>query len=86
MCFYINDSIDIDSWEVEFSSAEMCTLKIETCTEGVAEVIHIHNVYKPSPASYSSTDSHSSLSTAPSMLTQGVHYILLGDFDLHYPF
>ena len=64
----------------------MCTLKIETCTEGVAEVIHIHNVYNPSPTSYSSTDSPSTLSTARSMLTQGVHHILLGDFNLHHPF
>ena len=86
VCFYINDSIDTDSWEVEFPSADMCTLKIETCTEGAAEVIHIHNVYNPSPASYSSTDSPSTLSTVRSMLTQGVHHILLGDFNLHHPF
>ena len=86
MCFYINDSIDPDSWEGEFPSADMNTLKIETSTEGVAEVIHIQNVYNPSPSSYSSTDSPSTLSTARSMLTQGVHHILLGNFNPHHPF
>ena len=41
VCFYVNDLIDTDSWEVEFTSADMCTLKIKTYTEGVMETIHI---------------------------------------------
>ena len=86
MCFYVNDLIDTNSWKVEFTSADMCTLKIKTYTEGVMETIHVHNVYNPSPASYSSTDSPTTLPAARSMLTADAHHILLGDFNLHHPF
>ena len=37
VCFYVNDLIDNDSWELEFTSADMCILKIKTYTEGVME-------------------------------------------------
>ena len=49
------------------------------------ETIH-HNVYNPSPASYSSTDSPTTLPAARSMLTADAHHILLGDFNMHHPF
>ena len=85
VCFYINDSIDPDSWEVEFPSADMCTLIIRTKIGETAEVIHVHNVYNPSPASYSSIDSPSTLPIVKHQLTTGSNHILLGDFNLHHP-
>ena len=85
VCFYINDSIDPDSWEVEFPSADMCTLIIRTKIGETSEVIHVHNVYNPSPASYSSIDSPSTLPIVKRQLTTGSNHILLGDFNLHHP-
>ena len=55
-------------------------------SEGVMETIHVHNVYNPSPASYLSTDSPTTLPAARSMLSADAHHILLGDFNLHHPF
>lgn len=71
---------------MEFSSSDMCTLKITTQTKGIAELIHIHNVYNPLPASYSSTESPSTLPTIKQQLASGVHHILFGDFNLHHLF
>ena len=85
VCFYISDSIDPDSWEVKFPSPDMCTLIIRTKIGETSEVIHIHNVYNPSPASYSSVDCPSTLPTVKRQLTAGVKHVLLGDFNLHHP-
>ena len=63
VCFYINDTIDPDYWEVEYPSADMCTLKIRMKIRNTSNVIHIYNVYNPSPIFYSSIDSPSTLAT-----------------------
>ena len=86
VCFYINDAINPESWEVEFPSPNMSTLKITTHINGTSELIHIHNVYNPSPTSYSSVDSLSTFSAIKKQLDVEAHHILLGDFNLHYPF
>ena len=86
VCFYINDSINLESWEVEFPSANMCTLKITTHVNGAPELVHIHNVYNLSPASYNSVDSPSTFSVIRNQLDAEAHHILLGDFNLHHPF
>ena len=75
VCFYINDSIDPDSWEVEFLSADMCALIIRTKIGETSEVIHVHNVCNPSPASYSSIDSPSTLPIVKRQLTTRSNHI-----------
>ena len=85
VCFYINDTIDPDSWEVEYPSADMCTLKIRMKIGTTSDVIHIHNVYNPSPISYSSIDSPSTLAKVKRQLIAETNHILLGDFNLHHP-
>ena len=86
VCFYINDSINLESWEVKFPSANMCTLKITTHVNRAFELVHIHNVYNPFSTSYSFVDSLSIFSVIRSQLDVETHHILLGDFNLHHPF
>ena len=68
VCFYINDTIDPDSWEAEYPSADICTLKVRMKTGNTSKVIHIHNVYNPSPISYSSIECPSTLATVKRQL------------------
>ena len=49
-------------------------------------MLHIHNVYNPSPSSYSSTDSPSTLPVVRQQLATDAQHVLLGDFTLHHPF
>ena len=86
VCFYINNTINPESWKVEFPLPNMCTLKIITYTNRVSKLIHIHNVYNPFPLSYGSIDSLSTLSVIKEQLNAEVHHILLRDFNLYYPF
>ena len=88
VCFYINDVIDLESWEVEYPSSDICTLKIVTSTsiKSASETIHIHNIYNPSLFHYNSVDSPSTLAAIKEQLKADTHYILLGDFNLHHLF
>ena len=86
VCFYVNEKIDPESWEVEFPTADLCTLKLNVSTDGVTRTLHIHNVYNPSPSSYSSTDSPSTLPAVRQQLAADAQHVLLGDFNLHHPF
>ena len=51
VCFYVNDRIDPDSWDVNYPSADLCSLAIKV-GNGPPDLINIHNVYNPSPVSY----------------------------------
>jgi hypothetical protein len=86
VCFYVNEKINPNSWEVNYPSADMISLTMQVLIENRSEMIHIHNIYNPSPLSYSSTESPSVLPEVRRHLTgcEG-HQILLGDFNLHHP-
>ena len=86
VCFYINDKINPSSWEVSYPSRDMCSLALSVHTEGKTKLIHIHNVYNPSPISYSSTNSPSTIPEAQHSLESDGEHILLGDFNLHHPY
>ena len=85
MCFYINDTIEPDSWEVEYPSAIRCTLIIRMKVGNTSDVIDINNVYNPSPISYSSIDSPSTLAIVKRQLIAETKHFLLGDFNLYHP-
>ena len=85
VCFYVNDRIDPDSWDVSYPSADLCSLAVKV-GNGPPDLINIHNVYNPSPASYSSTDSPSTIPIAKQQLQGEGEHILLGDFNLHHPY
>lgn len=87
VCSYVNEKLDPNSWEIDYVSADLCTLKIKVWNSNSASLIHIHNVYNPSPALYLSTESPSTLSKVNDALSiDTVEHILLGDFNLHHPY
>ena len=86
VCFYVNANINPSSWDVEYPSADICTLTITVHTGITAKTINIHNIYNPSPTSYTSTNSPSTIPTAAQQLRKNGEHILLGDFNLHHLF
>lgn len=85
--FYINKRINPDVWEVEHPSRDICTLIIkpeESETPQGLGLIHIHNVYNPSP-SLVTDQNPSSLALVEVALERPGEHILLGDFNLHHP-
>ena len=84
VCFYINDKINSSSWKVSYSSRDIYSLALLVHTEGKTKLIHIHNVYNPSPISYSSTNSPLTIPEAQYSLESDGEHILLGDFNLHH--
>ena len=86
VCFYINDKIDPASWEVTYPSSDMCLLALTVYANDEPKLIHIHNIYNPSPISYSSTDSPSTIPAAKAAIGATGEHILLRDFNLHHPY
>lgn len=86
VCLYINNRIDPETWKVEFPFPDLCTLTISVCHNGERQTLHIHNVYNPSPTSYASTNSPSTLPTLQMQLKENGGHIVLGDFNLHHPY
>ena len=83
-CFYINKRLDLESWEMEKSKKDLCSIRLSIKDKHLEAAsqkkkIWIHNAYNPSLVSYTSN-------TGPSKALQkkGDH-ILLGDFNLHHP-
>src|SRR5271154_4357783 len=89
VCFYVNKRLHPNTWTVTHHNedAQTLTLKIE---EGQQDpwIVQIHNVYNPSPGSYSSTNP-GTLTTVRNCLestADGTEHILIGDFNLHHPY
>src|ERR1700723_2583409 len=56
VCFYINKRLNISQWTVTNHNEDIQTLTVKTKASGAGETLQIHNVYNPSPASYSSKE------------------------------
>lgn len=91
VAFHVNKRIPVESWEVSFINTDLSLLTLHTTSGGTPVVLHIFNVYNPSPAS---TSSQAGVSTIPQLdealqelLTAGhsQHIMVLGDFNLHHP-
>ena len=88
VCIYVNKRIDIDSWDEVFSGNDCCSIKIKLKkTEDTEEKIEVwvHNVYNPSPTSYKTKDSPSTIPVISEVLQRPGEHILVGDFNLHHP-
>lgn len=89
VCFYINKKLDIEMWEVFYSSKDFCLLKLNICNEATTNsktnIIWVHNVYSLSPESYTFLTSQSFLPAVEIALKEPGDHILLGDFNLHHP-
>jgi hypothetical protein len=89
VCFYVNDKLNTNNWDVEYFTIDICTLKMKiNDLDEDSSTIHIHNVYNFSLIFYSSRNSSFTLSKARRFLVDAStnHHILLEDFNLHHFF
>ena len=77
VCFYVNKDINPESWNFEYITRDACTLSLRVTSESGEKEIRIHNVYNPSPTSYTSTNSPSSFPAIQRMLEAGGEQLLL---------
>ena len=97
-CFYVNKRIDPDKWGVEYRGGDLCSLWIETREpqkDGNSEAVNteepqgrrvwVHNVYNPSPVSYTSVDSPTTIPKLGEALESEGEHVVVGDFNLHHP-
>ena len=80
-CFLINKGLDINSWDIDYSGPDVCSLRLQL--QDI--VLWIHNFYNQSPGSHSTTDYPSSLTLLPDLLAREGEHLVLGDFNLHHP-
>ena len=80
-CFLINKKLNVNTWDIDYSSPDVCSLRLEL--PGL--VLWIHNFYNQPPGSYSTTDYPSSLGLLPDLLSREGEHLALGDFNLHHP-
>jgi hypothetical protein len=80
VCFYISTKFDTQSWRVEHHSQDLCTLHLSLQDMEC----HIHNVYNPSPQSYTSNCEGTLPQLQRALNAPGKH-VIVGDFNLHHP-
>jgi len=56
VCFYINKRIHPDSWTVTHHNEDAQTITLRYDQNGQEKHLHIHNIYNPSPYSYTSME------------------------------
>jgi len=87
VCLYINKRLHPDTWSVTDHSedAQTITIKIGSQRE---RVIKIHNIYNPSPQSYSARTEGTLAILRNTLETSGTgdEHIIIGDFNLHHPY
>ena len=84
ICFYINQNIDSQKWKMKHLSSNINTFKLKLWLKLMAKMIHIHNVYNLSSASYVFTDSSFMLSMIKRQLQTDVKHVLMKNFNLHH--
>ncbi len=80
-CFYINIKFDVNKWSKNFSSEDVCTLKLQIIDE---RIINIHNVYSSLFVFYTFKIVLIALKTMKNKLIYDEEHILLNDFNLHH--
>jgi len=87
VAFYINKQIDTSSWEVDFISPDLIHLKLSLTDDLRTRMVHIFNIYNPSPLSYGSVSGPSTLPALREACQNicGEEIIILGDLNLHHP-
>jgi retrotransposon-encoded endonuclease/reverse transcriptase-like protein len=92
VCFYVNKRLPPGSWSVTHhcGDTQTLTINLEATPQQEIRTIQIHNVYNPSPSSYSSREP-GSLEKLRNCLeaagtATGIEHIVVGDFNLHHPY
>ena len=86
VCFYINDQIDLNSWEIEYSTSNLSILTVKTLVDSETQTFRIHNVYNSSSVFYSSRNELSILSNLARQLRVSKEHIVLRNFNLHHSY
>jgi hypothetical protein len=87
--FYVNDKLNMNNWNIEYFTIDICTLKMKmNDIDENSSTIHIHNVYNFSLIFYSSRNSSFTFSKTKRFLIDAFtnHHILFEDFNLHHFF
>jgi exonuclease III len=85
VCVYINKRIHPNSWMITHHSEDAQTITIRYGPDGNRRTVQVHNIYNPSPSSYSSQD-QGTLGILRNCLQQPAdNHIVVGDFNLHHP-
>ena len=86
VCFYVNERIDSDSWDIVFSTSNVSILIMIVQTNESTKKIDIINVYNSSSLFYSFMKSLSSLVVVKQIISREKEVILLNDFNLHHSY
>ena len=85
VCIYINKRIHPNSWTVTHHTEDAQTVTIRYGPNNHQRTLQVHNIYNPSPSSYSSQD-QGTLETLRNCLQEPADdHIVVGDFNLHHP-
>jgi hypothetical protein len=80
-CFYVNTKFDVNKWSMNFSSKNVCTLKLRIIDDCM---MNIHNVYNSSFIFYTFRIVLIVLKMIKNKLINEKKHILLNDFNLHH--
>ena len=87
VCFFINNRIDLDSWEIDNAdNPNITTLLLNIMCEDAPATNQIHNIYSLSPHHQMAIETPmvdelvAHLRTTPDTL-----HVVVGDFNLHHP-
>ena len=74
--------MNIEKYEVKYTSGDCCSLRLEI--PGLQTPVWVHNIYNPSPITFTSTQGPSTIPQIQKALDREGEHILLGDFNLHH--
>jgi exonuclease III len=81
---YVNKEISSNIWTETIHSPDLITVSIRLAGER-NEIINIHNIYNPPPASHTEHRNKGTLIEIPEALSMPGAHIMVGDFNLHHP-
>jgi hypothetical protein len=87
ICFYVNDKLNTNNWDVKYLTIDICILKLKIKRlDENTNMIRIHNMYNSSFVFYASRDNLLTLSIILRFLNDVItnHHVLLRDFNLYH--
>jgi exonuclease III len=85
VCVYINKRIHPNTWTVAHHSEDAQTVTIRYGPDKHQRTLQVHNIYNPSPSSYSSQDQGTLETLRNCLQVPADDHIVVGDFNLHHP-
>jgi len=80
-CFLINKNLDINSWDIDYSGLDICSLRLQL----LDIILWIYNFYNQLPRNYSTINYPFFLILLPELLVKKNKHLVLEDFNLYYP-